>query len=213
MHNFWKTQVSVDSVGNGSNLNYRCLVVCSWFLEKIIFWYTTTYFIGDTPRVSQYSTPSYERSCPPSWLFYEIGIENSKKFKKNQNDVRPSRGFIIYVLVSIKNNKLGIQQLYKKWVHRNELSSTKIHVFRSKWRVLWPHPWHSLFICAHILQKHASWKHGQCWRRKFSFSLDKKPFSIFRVKNGFFCKAPTTNMLQKLRNTFFENTRPCYMNK
>ena len=91
IHLFWKTQVSADSAGNGSNLNYKCLVVCSWFLEKIIFRYTTTYFIRDPPRVSQYSTPSYEPSCPPSWLFLEIGIENSKKFKKIQNDVRPSR--------------------------------------------------------------------------------------------------------------------------
>jgi hypothetical protein len=87
IHLFWKTQVSADSVGNGSNLNYRCLVVCSWFLAKIIFRYTTTYFIRDTPRVSQYSTPSYERSCPPSWLFFEIGIENSKKFKKMVNSL------------------------------------------------------------------------------------------------------------------------------
>ena len=58
-------QISADLVGKGSNLNYRCLVVCSSFLGKIIFRYTTTYFITDTPRVSQYSTPSYERSCPP----------------------------------------------------------------------------------------------------------------------------------------------------
>ena len=81
MHLFWKWQIPADSVGNGSNLNCRCLVICSWFLAKIIFRYTTTYLIRDTPRVSQYSTPSYERSCPPSWLFLEIGIENSKKFK------------------------------------------------------------------------------------------------------------------------------------
>ena len=182
--------------------------------KKIIFRYTTTYFIIDTQRVSQYSTPSYERACLPSWLLFEIGIENSKKSKKNQNDVRPSRCVLICVIVSIENNKLGIRQLYRKCVHINELSSTKIHVFRSKWRVLWPHSWHSLFKCAHIIHQHASCKYGQCWRRKFSFSLDKKTIFYFpSVKNGFFCKAPTTNMLQNLRNTFFENTRPCYMNK
>ena len=82
IHLFWKTQVSSDSAGNDSNLNYRCLIVCSWFLEKNIIRYTTNYFIRDTPRFSQYSTPSYARSCPPSWLFLEIGIENSKIFKK-----------------------------------------------------------------------------------------------------------------------------------
>ena len=80
IHLFWKTQVSADSAGNGTNLNYRCLVVCSWFLAKIIFRCTTTYFIIDSPRVSNYSTPSYERSCPPSWLFIQTDIENSKKF-------------------------------------------------------------------------------------------------------------------------------------
>ena len=52
MHLFWKWQIHADSVGDGSNLNYRCLVVCSWFLAKIILRYTTTYFIRDTPRVS-----------------------------------------------------------------------------------------------------------------------------------------------------------------
>ena len=73
MHLFWKSQVSADSAGNGTNLNYKCLVICSWFLAKIIFRYTTTYFNIDTPRVSEYTTPSYERSCPPSWLFPETG--------------------------------------------------------------------------------------------------------------------------------------------
>ena len=59
-----------------------------------------------------------------------------------------------------------------------------------------------------------AYRHGQCWRRKFSFSLHKKTIFYFpSVKNGFFCKAPTTNMLQNLRNTFFENTIPCYMHK
>ena len=142
-------------------------------------------------------------------------LNRHRKFQKIQNDVRPSRGVIIYVLVSTKNNKLGIRQLYWKGVHRNELSSTKILGFRSKWRVLWPHPWHSLFKCAHIIHKHASWKHEQCWRRNFSFSLHKKTIVHFpSVKNGFFfCKAPTTNMLQNLRNMFFENTIPCYMHK
>ena len=43
IHLFWKTQVSADSGGNGSNLNYKCLVVCSWFLAKIIFRYTNTF--------------------------------------------------------------------------------------------------------------------------------------------------------------------------
>ena len=169
IHLFWKTQVSVDSAGNDSNLNYRCLIVCSWFLAKIIIRYTTTNFIRDTPRVPQYSTPSYARSCPPSWLFLEFGIENSKIFKKNSNWCK-TFAWCHYICPSTqKKKKLGIRQLYWKGVHINELSSMKILGFRSKWRVLWPHPWHSLLKCAHIMHKHASWKHRQCWRRKFSF--------------------------------------------
>ena len=118
IHLFWKTQVSADLVGNMSNLYCRCLIICSWFLAKIMFRYTTTYFIRDTQIDYQHSTPIYERSCPPSWHFFEIDIENSRKFKKNQNDVRTSRGVIIYVLVSIKNNKLGIRKFYWRGVHR-----------------------------------------------------------------------------------------------
>ena len=127
---------------------------------KIIFRYTTTYFIRDIQRVSQYSTPSYERSCPPPWLFVETDLKNSTKFKKLQNDVRPSCGVIIYVLVSTKNIRLGIPKFYWNGVHKNELSPTNILGFRAKWRVFWPHPWHSLLNCAHIAHKHAYSKHG-----------------------------------------------------
>jgi hypothetical protein len=45
IHLSWKRQTSAESVGNGSNLNYRCLIVCSWFFPKIIFSFTSIYFI------------------------------------------------------------------------------------------------------------------------------------------------------------------------
>ena len=64
IHLFWKRQISTDSVETGPNLNYRCLVVCSWFFVKIIFRYTSIYFIRDTPIVPQYSTPRYECHVP-----------------------------------------------------------------------------------------------------------------------------------------------------
>ena len=52
------------------------------------------------------------------------------------------------------------------------------------------------------------------YEESFPFHCIKKTIFYFSsVKNGFFCKTPTTNMLQNLRNTFFENTRPCYMRK
>ena len=163
--------------------------VFSWFLAKVIFRYTTTYFIRDTPRVSQYSTPSYERSCPPSRLLFEIGIENSKKFKTIQNYVRPSRGVIIHVLVSTKNTKLGIWQLDSKGVHRNELSSMKILGFRSKWRVLWPRP---CIVCWNVPILYTYMHLGSTDNvdeESFPFYWTKKPFSIFRVwKMVFFAK-------------------------
>ena len=31
---FWKRQISADLVETEPNLNYRCLLVCSWFLEN-----------------------------------------------------------------------------------------------------------------------------------------------------------------------------------
>ena len=145
IHLFRKSQVSADSAGNGTNLNYKCLVICSWFLGKIIFRYTTTYFNRDTPRVSEYTTPSYGRSCPPSWLCPETGWGNSRKIRKTLNNARPSPGVITYVLVSTKNNKVGIRMFCWKLVHKKELSPPNILGFRSTWRVLWPNTWHSLF--------------------------------------------------------------------
>ena len=70
---FPKRQIPADSVETGSNLNYRCFIVCSWFFEKLISRYASRCFIIDAPRVSQNSTPRYERSRPPFWPYFEIG--------------------------------------------------------------------------------------------------------------------------------------------
>ena len=85
IHLFWKRQISADSVETGPNFNYRCLVVWSCFFVKIIFRNKSTYFLRDTPIVLRDSTPSYERSCPLFWTYFEIGIKGSKKFKKMEN--------------------------------------------------------------------------------------------------------------------------------
>ena len=56
IHLWWKRQISVDSVGSGSNLNCSCYIVCSLFFPKIISSYINTYLIintwfgGDTSR-------------------------------------------------------------------------------------------------------------------------------------------------------------------
>jgi hypothetical protein len=46
-HSSRNWQISADSAESGSNLNYRCFIVCSCFFSKFIFRYTTIYFIRD----------------------------------------------------------------------------------------------------------------------------------------------------------------------
>ena len=78
IHHSWKRQTFADSAESGSNLNCSYFVVCSWFFQKIIFGYTSTYFIIGTTIVSEDSSPSYERACSLFWPYYEIGIWNWK---------------------------------------------------------------------------------------------------------------------------------------
>jgi hypothetical protein len=53
-----KRQNSTDSAGSGSNLNYMCFIICSWFFPKIVFRYKSIYFIRDPQRVLQDSVPT-----------------------------------------------------------------------------------------------------------------------------------------------------------
>ena len=107
IHLWWKRQIVVDLVRNGSNLNCNCLIVCSLFFPKIISWYITIYFIRDAPIVLQDSTHRYKWSSLPFWLHFETSIKNSKKIKKLE---KPSHCVIIYDQVSRKNNKLVIRK-------------------------------------------------------------------------------------------------------
>ena len=106
MHPCWKRQIAANSVGTGWNLNYKCLIVCSLFFQKII-----THFIKDPPRFLQDSTPSYHRPCPLP-RFDRILKSVLNQFKKNQKNTKPSRSNLIYVLVTIQTNKLVIMQIY-----------------------------------------------------------------------------------------------------
>ena len=58
IHLWWKRQISADSLGSGSNLNCRCLIVCYLFFPKIISRYISTYLIRETPKKFQDSTTS-----------------------------------------------------------------------------------------------------------------------------------------------------------
>ena len=105
IHLWWKRQIPVGSVGNGSNLNCSCLIVCSLFFQKIISRYISVYLIRETSNVFQDSTTSLERSSPSFWPHFETGIKNSKK---NQKIGKPSHCVIICGQVPRTNNKLVI---------------------------------------------------------------------------------------------------------
>ena len=120
-----------------------------------------------------------------------------KNFNRNQKIGKPSHCVVICDQVSRKNNKLVIRQLFLKSVLRNELSCMKIHGLQTKWSILWPHSWHSLFKWSHIVQKGAYWNGKQCCLRDFSFSFHGKfIFHFSSAQNEFFCEGPTKYFLQ-----------------
>jgi hypothetical protein len=80
----WKIQTSTKSAWNGSKFNYKCLIVFSGFFSKIIFSFTSRYFIIDPIIFLQDSTPSYEGACPLFWPHFDSSRGNSKKSKKNE---------------------------------------------------------------------------------------------------------------------------------
>ena len=82
VHPSWKRQMSAESAGSESNLNYSYIIYYSWFFEKIIFRFTICCLIIDPLRVLQESIAKRERSLLPYLPRFEIGITNSKKSKK-----------------------------------------------------------------------------------------------------------------------------------
>ena len=90
VHPSWKRQMSAESAGSGSNLNYSYIIYYSWFFEKIIFRFTICCLIIYLLRVLQESIARRERSLPPFWPRFEIGITNSKKIEKPETLRIPS---------------------------------------------------------------------------------------------------------------------------
>ena len=106
-----------------------------------------------------------------------------KKFKQNQKNGKPSHCVIICDLVSSKNNKLGIRQIFQKSVLRNEVSCMKIQSFRARRPMLWRNSRHRFSRWSHILHKRAAWNSKQCHAEgSFDFLCIKKSFSIFWVR-------------------------------
>ena len=100
-----KRQITVDSAGSGSNFNYRCLILCSWFFPKIIFRFTTIYFIIDTQSFFkiQILGKKVHARC-----FGHI-LNQAQVIQKN---VKPSHYVILCDLVARKSNKLGLSQIF-----------------------------------------------------------------------------------------------------
>jgi hypothetical protein len=188
MYLSWKRKTYAELGGNWSNLNYRCLIVCSCFFLKIIFSVTSAYFIIDPRVVLQDLTPSKEGSRLPFWPHFESTIRNSKKMK-------PSHCVMLCDLVWKKINKLGLSQILYKILLRNELPCIELHGFKAKWARSWPKSWHSMFNWPHIVHV--------CllgWQTMFilgvSFSAHKKFVFYFpNVKNGFFCETTTKYLM------------------
>ena len=113
-----KRQISADSVGTGANLNYNCLVLCSWFFEKIIFSYTTIYFIRDMPIVSQYSTPARNGHV----VNFDRILKSTQRIQNKSNNGNPSQSVIICDMVFRKNKKLVqiLKKYSQKWATMNE---------------------------------------------------------------------------------------------
>jgi hypothetical protein len=92
-------------------LNYSYRIVCSYFFKKIIFRYTSCYFIRDPLSVLQDSTPTDRRLCPSSCMHFQTCITNSKKIKKMENLCTTSF-YVTYSLYKILN--LEYCKYYKK---------------------------------------------------------------------------------------------------
>jgi hypothetical protein len=126
-----------------------------------------------------------------------------KKCKKNQNNTNPLRCVMLCDLVSRKNNKLRILQLFWKSVHKKELSRTKFYGFQAKWDsygynhniVCSNDP--ILCICVHLGMT------NNVYLESYNFRCTKNSFFIFLVqKMGFFVKR-LPNICFKNRTTKF----------
>ena len=102
-----------------------------------------------------------------------------KKFKNDWNNVKPLVGVILCDIVTIKNIKPEILQIFQKKTSQNELSCLRFKDFQAKRPLLWLESRHSLWQCAHIVHICASWDEEQCCSREFSFSSHQKAIFHF----------------------------------
>ena len=102
-----------------------------------------------------------------------------KKFKKNQNNAKPSRTVIICDIVTRKNLNLQYESFIEKvfsesWYHERTFIAFKPHG-----AMFWTLSWHSLSKCAQIWHMCSLWDGKQCCQTNFSTCLKKNHFSFF----------------------------------
>src|SRR4051812_449944 len=91
-----------------------CLIVCSLFFEKIISRYKVVISSGiqqDFCKIPPLSITGHA-------LRFDYFLKSTKLIKKNKKIVKPSCCILIYVLVTIQNNKLGIKQISYKSIFK-----------------------------------------------------------------------------------------------
>ena len=127
-----------------------------------------------------------------------------KKFKKNQKNVKPSHCVMSCDVVSRKNNKLAILQIFLKSVLTNDLSCSKFHELQGK--CLCYGQIHGIvclnepILCTHIRLYVAN----NVVEESFQLYSTKKSFSIFWLpEREFFCEACTKNTFQNGTTLFF----------
>src|SRR3954470_8127338 len=88
-------------------------------LDSLLFIFSKNHFQVHKYSFHQRSTNSFARfhtylspAMPPLPRFDRILKSVLKQYKKNQKYIKPSRCILIYVLLTIQTNKLGIMQIY-----------------------------------------------------------------------------------------------------
>ena len=111
-----------------SNLNYKCVIVCSEFFQKIILRYTISDYFTEPSIVLiklTFSTNSLARHLGLFW-------QNSNKMKNTPKKEIFWHGVLLCVLVARENDKLHFWQTFHKNPSHKGLSSINMYRFQFK---------------------------------------------------------------------------------
>jgi hypothetical protein len=97
-------QISADSVGSGSNLNYRCFIVCSYLKKNYFYMHKYLFHHRSIKSLARF----YPRLGMVTPTVLATFWNRHKKFKNNQKNSNPSCYVMLCDLVAKENNKLEI---------------------------------------------------------------------------------------------------------